>query len=167
MSQNPDGSYEFGPFRLDARERRLLREGQAVPLPPKAFDLLLRLVRHHGHLLGKDELLKLVWPDMFVEEANLWRTPVEGGEEVEVLPGISDWSTFAPVARGIYFIPSRGPTAPASIQFLSFLDGRIKTIIGIAKPVFVGLTVSPDGKSLLYTQIDQEVSDLMVVERFR
>ena len=71
MSQHSDDSYEFGLFRLDARERRLLREGQAVPLPPKAFDLLLVLVRHHGRLLGKDELLKLVWPDMFVEEANL------------------------------------------------------------------------------------------------
>jgi uncharacterized protein YdeI (BOF family) len=63
--------------------------------------------------------------------------------------------------------PEGGPTAPASIQFLSFADGAITTIIAIAKPVFLGLTVSPDGKSLLYTQIDQEVSDLMLVERFR
>ena len=71
MSQHSDDSYQFGQFRLDARERRLLREGTAVPLPPKAFDLLLVLVRDHGRLLGKDELLKLVWPDLFVEEANL------------------------------------------------------------------------------------------------
>ena len=71
MSQHSDDSYEFGLFRLDARERRLLRQGTAVPLPPKAFDLLLVLVRDHGRLLEKDELLKLVWPDMFVEEANL------------------------------------------------------------------------------------------------
>jgi DNA-binding winged helix-turn-helix (wHTH) protein len=41
------------------------------PLIPKAFDLLLALVEQHGHLLEKDELLKLVWPDTFVEEANL------------------------------------------------------------------------------------------------
>jgi Tol biopolymer transport system component/DNA-binding winged helix-turn-helix (wHTH) protein len=97
----------------------------------------------------------------------LWRTSVGGGEEVEVLPGISDWSTFAPVERGIYFIPSRGPTAPASIQFLSVADRRITTLLPIAKAVFVGLTVSLDGKSLLYTQIDQEGSDLMLVDRFR
>src|SRR5262245_36820621 len=97
----------------------------------------------------------------------LWRIPVDGGQEIEVLPGISDWSTFAPVDRGIYFIPRREPTAPASIQFLSFADGRIKTIFQIAKPVFVGLTVSPDGQSLLYTQLDQEGSDLMLVEHFR
>ena len=71
MSQHSDDSYQFGLFRLDARERRLLREGTPVPLPPRAFDLLLVLVRDHGRLLGKDELLKLVWPDTFVEEANL------------------------------------------------------------------------------------------------
>ena len=97
----------------------------------------------------------------------LWRIPVDGGEEVEVLTGISDWSTFAPVKQGIYFVPQREPTAPASIQFLSFAEGRIKTIIPIAKPVFVGLTVSPDRQSILYTQMDHEGSDLMLVEHFR
>jgi Tol biopolymer transport system component/DNA-binding winged helix-turn-helix (wHTH) protein len=97
----------------------------------------------------------------------LWRMPVGGGEEHEVVAGISDWSTFAPLNHGVYFIARRGHTAAASIQFLSFADGAITTIIVIAKPVFVGLTVSPDGKSLLYTQIDQESSDLMLVERFR
>ena len=63
--------YEFGPFRLNAAERLLLRDGESVPLTPKAFDLLLALVEHHGRLLEKDELLKLVWPGTFVEEANL------------------------------------------------------------------------------------------------
>ncbi len=71
MSQQIKHLYEFGPFRLDAGERLLLREGESVPLTPKAFDLLLALVEHHGRLLEKDELLKLVWPDTFVEEANL------------------------------------------------------------------------------------------------
>jgi Tol biopolymer transport system component/DNA-binding winged helix-turn-helix (wHTH) protein len=63
--------YEFGSFRLDAGEQLLLRDGEIVQLTPKAFDLLLALVERHGHLLPKDELLKLVWPDSFVEEANL------------------------------------------------------------------------------------------------
>jgi Tol biopolymer transport system component/DNA-binding winged helix-turn-helix (wHTH) protein len=97
----------------------------------------------------------------------LWRVPVGGGEEVEMLEGISDWSTFAPVDKGIYFIPRREPTASASIQFLSFADGQIKNIIAITKPVFVGLTAAPDGQLLLYTQIDQEGSDLMLVEHYR
>src|SRR5262245_17712572 len=71
MSEHAKHGYDFGPFHLDAAERRLLREGESVPLPPKAFDLLLALVEHHGQLLEKDELLKVVWPDTFVEEANL------------------------------------------------------------------------------------------------
>src|SRR5262245_3773529 len=72
MSHQSIHLYEFGPFRLDVRERLLLRDGESVPLTPKAFDLLLALVEHHGHLLEKDELLKLVWPDTLVEEANLY-----------------------------------------------------------------------------------------------
>src|SRR5262245_61831827 len=71
MSQRPKHIYEFGPFRLDAAEHLLLRDGEAIPLTPKAFDLLLALVERHGRLLEKDELLKKVWPDTFVEEANL------------------------------------------------------------------------------------------------
>ena len=71
MSQQTKLFYEFGPFRLEPAERLLLRSGEVVPLTPKAFDLLLALVRNHGHLLDKDELMKLVWPDAFVEEANL------------------------------------------------------------------------------------------------
>ena len=63
--------YEFGPFQLIPEERQLLRDGQLVPLTPKAFDLLVVLVENGGHLIGKDELLKRVWPDSCVEEANL------------------------------------------------------------------------------------------------
>jgi DNA-binding winged-HTH domains len=61
----------FGPFRLDAGERQLLREGKAVPLTPKCFDLLLLLVENSGHLLEKNEILERLWPDQFVEEGNL------------------------------------------------------------------------------------------------
>src|SRR5262245_18516349 len=71
MNQRSNHHYEFGPFRIDIVERLLLRDGESVPLTPKAFDLLFALVEHHGHLLEKDELLKKVWPDTFVEEANL------------------------------------------------------------------------------------------------
>ena len=64
-------SYIFGRFQLDAAERRLLRDGQPVPLTPKAFDTLLALVQHAGHAMSKDELMRAVWPDGFVEETNL------------------------------------------------------------------------------------------------
>src|SRR3954464_15409639 len=63
--------YEFGPFRLDPLDHLLLRDGQAVPLAPKTFDLLQVLVERHGRLVEKDDLLRLVWPDTVVEESNL------------------------------------------------------------------------------------------------
>ena len=63
--------YEFGQFRLDLAERQLLRGGQSVALTPKAFDLLVYLVEHHGHLVEKQSLMTALWPDTIVEEANL------------------------------------------------------------------------------------------------
>lgn len=67
-------TYEFGRFRLEPDERLLLKEGQPVTLPPKCFDVLLVLVRNAGHLIQKDELLREVWPETFVEENSLTRT---------------------------------------------------------------------------------------------
>jgi DNA-binding winged helix-turn-helix (wHTH) protein/Tol biopolymer transport system component len=63
--------YRFGPFHVQPLERRLLRNQAQVALTPKAFDLLLVLVENAGHLLEKDQLIKRVWADAFVEEANL------------------------------------------------------------------------------------------------
>jgi DNA-binding winged helix-turn-helix (wHTH) protein/tetratricopeptide (TPR) repeat protein len=65
--------YEFGPFRVDPEKEVLLRAGQPVPLTPKTFQILLVLVRHRKELVTKDDLMKSVWPDTFVEEANLSR----------------------------------------------------------------------------------------------
>jgi DNA-binding winged helix-turn-helix (wHTH) protein/Tfp pilus assembly protein PilF len=66
-----DQAFEFGDFTLAPRERQLLHDGKPVHLTAKAFDLLLALVRRSGHLVRKDELLREVWPDTFVEEVNL------------------------------------------------------------------------------------------------
>src|SRR6266852_1864283 len=73
MSKQLNHLYEFGEFRLDAAERLLLHEGKSVPLTPKAFDTLLVLVQRSGHLVEKDDLMKEVWKEAFVEEANLAR----------------------------------------------------------------------------------------------
>jgi Tol biopolymer transport system component/DNA-binding winged helix-turn-helix (wHTH) protein len=70
-SQEPFRLYEFGPFRLDPAERILLRGNDIVPLTPKAFDTLYLLVRNSGHLLEKDEMIRALWPDTFVEEGSL------------------------------------------------------------------------------------------------
>jgi eukaryotic-like serine/threonine-protein kinase len=65
--------YEFGPFRVDPERETLLREGEPVALTPKTFQILLVLIRHSEEVVTKDELMKAVWPDTFVEEANLSR----------------------------------------------------------------------------------------------
>jgi hypothetical protein len=66
--------YEFGEFRVDTQNRVLWREQEPVPLTPKAFEVLLALVQHSGQLITKDDLMKMVWPDSFVEESNLTQT---------------------------------------------------------------------------------------------
>lgn len=63
--------HDFGPFRLDANERVLLRAGRRVPLPAKAVSTLIVLVRNKGRVVEKDDLMKEVWPNEFVEEGNL------------------------------------------------------------------------------------------------
>jgi DNA-binding winged helix-turn-helix (wHTH) protein/pimeloyl-ACP methyl ester carboxylesterase len=66
-------AYEFGPFRLEPKEHRLVREGSAIPLTGKAFATLCALVQHHGTLVPKQALMDAVWPDSAVEENSLDR----------------------------------------------------------------------------------------------
>jgi DNA-binding winged helix-turn-helix (wHTH) protein/tetratricopeptide (TPR) repeat protein len=65
--------FEFGPFRVDPEKQALLRGGELIALNPKTFQILLVLVRHGNQIITKDELMKSVWPDTFVEETNLTR----------------------------------------------------------------------------------------------
>ena len=71
MTEKNSKIYEFGDFRLDAAEQILRLNGENVTLTPKVFDLLVVLVENQGHLLSKDELIKALWAESFVEEANL------------------------------------------------------------------------------------------------
>src|SRR6516162_4692412 len=65
--------YEFGPYRMDADERLLRRGDTLIALPPKVAGTLLVLVQHAGRMVDKDDLIKAVWPDTFVEEGALTR----------------------------------------------------------------------------------------------
>jgi DNA-binding winged helix-turn-helix (wHTH) protein len=71
MGQPDNHCYEFGRFRLKIAERLLLREGEPVPLTPKVFDILVTLVEKAGEVVTKDDLMRRVWPNTFVEEGNL------------------------------------------------------------------------------------------------
>jgi DNA-binding winged helix-turn-helix (wHTH) protein/TolB-like protein/Tfp pilus assembly protein PilF len=71
MGAKTSPMYEFGPFRLEPEEQVLLRDGKPTLLTPKAFDLLVFLVRNRGRLVTKDQILEAVWAGSFVEEANI------------------------------------------------------------------------------------------------
>jgi eukaryotic-like serine/threonine-protein kinase len=71
MLTEPKVLYEFGPFRVDPEKQVLLREDHPVAISPKVFETLLILVRHSRQVVSKEDLMKALWPDAFVEEANL------------------------------------------------------------------------------------------------
>jgi TolB-like protein/Tfp pilus assembly protein PilF len=109
--------YEFGPFRLDPSGRVLFRGAQAVPLPPKAGDVLVLLLQRAGDVVAKDELLKQVWHDAFVEDGSLTRT-------ISVLrrilgQGRNGQQYIATVSRRGYRFAAQvaqaGPQPPASV----------------------------------------------------
>ena len=102
--------FEFESFHLDLRERVLLRDGNAIPLTPKVFDTLLLLVQNSGHLVLKDDLMTAVWPDSFVEEANL-------SQNISVLRKALGDTTQNP--RYIVTVPGQGYRFAAEVRRIS------------------------------------------------
>jgi Tol biopolymer transport system component len=104
-------------------------------------------------------------------EAGIWRIPVEGGEEIQVMnqPKAGCWGYWALADGGIYYVNTEVWSHP-TLEFFSFADGRRKQIAEMEKGISKwspGLAISPDGGSILYTQVDQNVSDITLVENFR
>src|SRR5215831_2149862 len=101
--------YEFGPFRLETKERRLLRDGHPVRLRGKVLDTLCVLVSQPGRLIEKDDLIAAVWPDTVVEENNLahninaLRKALGDARLIETVPG-----------KGYRFLGAASPPAAAS-----------------------------------------------------
>jgi DNA-binding winged helix-turn-helix (wHTH) protein/pimeloyl-ACP methyl ester carboxylesterase len=116
------GTYRFGPFCLDIRERRLSRSGKAIPLRGKVFDTLSVLVENSGRLLSKQELLDAVWPETAVEENNLNHNvsvlrkalgeKVTGQKYIETVPKVG--YRFAAPVEGAS--SSAGPVSLASAK---------------------------------------------------
>ena len=114
---------QFGPFSIDVRERVLRRDGEAVPLTPKAFDLLAALIEQPGQLVSKEELLQKVWPDTFVEESNLTYNvfalrkalgdSADNAQYIETVPkrGYRFTATVSPVVAENGGRPPSGPGA--------------------------------------------------------
>jgi eukaryotic-like serine/threonine-protein kinase len=105
--------------------------------------------------------------------AGIWCAPVEGGEERLVLEThkAGYWSAWTVVEQGVYFLTAENLARPA-IEFFSFTTGTVTEIAALAKPFRywtnpTGLSVSPDGRWILYTQEDREDVDILLVENFR
>lgn len=108
----PAARLRFGRFELQARERRLLRDGEPVPLGGRAFDLLLALAERQGRLVGKRALLELVWPGLVVQDNNLAAQmsalrKVLGDDVIATIPG-----------RGYRFV------APLRVESRSRIESR-------------------------------------------
>ena len=123
--------FEFGDFRLDVRERRLLRVGQPVPLTRKALETLRVLVERSGRLVTKDELMQYVWPDTVVEENNLNQNisalrrvlgeHTTGLRFIETIPG----ATFVPLPSRNHLLLGHEPAWGVFLGELgAFLGGR-------------------------------------------
>jgi DNA-binding winged helix-turn-helix (wHTH) protein/pimeloyl-ACP methyl ester carboxylesterase len=134
--------FEFGDFRLDVRERRLLRGGQPVPLTRKALETLRVLLERSGRLVTKDELMRCIWPDTIVEENNLNQNisvlrralgeHTTGPRFIETVPGVG-YRFVADVTKSG---PSAGPP-PAALaasprQEIRFCTAADRTRIAYA-----------------------------------
>ena len=97
--QTPKKLYEFGPFRVDPAKELLLRGEATVPLTPKTFQILLVLMRHSKEVVTKDELMKMIWPDTFVEEGN--QTSATSSSLVRRRPGRLTSATSSSSAFGV------------------------------------------------------------------
>ncbi len=154
MSKPGRNFYEFGPFRLDPAERQLLRDGQPVPLTPKAFDALLIFVEHSNHLLTKNELISKIWPDSFVEESNLAQNVStlrkalgerpNGGQYIETVPKqgyrfIADVKQQSEEKTGVMTYPLFSVEQIPENTYLNLDTGRLSSLIGPNEET-VGLT---------------------------
>ena len=74
MNRQTRQIFEFNQFRLDVERGRLFRDGEIIPLPPKAISLLQLLLEHQGRVVEKETILETVWPDTVVEDSNLTQT---------------------------------------------------------------------------------------------
>ena len=121
-------------------------------------------------LVTRERRGKFVYYAKGPDVGGLWKVAVNGGEETTVLDLPSHlWGYWALVNDGIYFVEARASPLPA-LRFLSFGTGRVSHVVDlVGKPIahWPGMAISPDGKWLLYTQVDHRSVDIMLVDNFR
>jgi hypothetical protein len=104
------------------------------------------------------------------DTGGLWKVPTNGGEETAVLelPKAELWGYWALVKDGVYFVDAEASPRPA-LRFFDFGTRRVSHVVDLDKKPIEhepGLAISPDGRWLLYTQVDSRSGDIMLVENF-
>ena len=92
--------------------------------------------------------------------------PLEGGEEIKVLDSVHPWAYWTIVPDGIYFFTAPNDRGSSDLCYYEIAGGKTRKILKMERSV-AGLAVSPGGRTILYGQIDESGSDLMLVENFR
>lgn len=171
--QRASANYIFGRFHLDAVERRLTRDGEVIPLTPKAFEVLVTLLQRAGHVVTKDELMRAVWPDGFVEDVNLAynisvlrKALADGraeGSYIETVPKLG-YRFVAPVEVLETASPTRPRRGNLPAQLTRFI-GREREIVDVlgllAANRLVTLTGSGGvGKSRLGLEVAMRVEQM-------
>ena len=132
-SQRQKELYEFGPFRVDPEKEVLLRAGQPVQLTPKTFQILLVLVRSQQEVVTKDDLMKAVWPDTFVEEANLSRNIFMLRKALGETPQDHHYVLTVP-GRGYRFAETVRLVPEQQVSILAAQHSKVQIQVEEAKP---------------------------------
>jgi Tol biopolymer transport system component len=121
-----------------------------------------QITRHGGYLAFESYDHRWLFYSRTDGDSPLYRVPVDGGEETQVLPRVNEFG-FCVTPGGILF---SGGERSEGIQFLSFQTGRVSPVFRPDRQMTVGLSLSPDGRHLLFPQRESSGSDLMLVENF-
>ncbi|MBL8294613.1 MAG: serine/threonine-protein kinase [Bryobacterales bacterium] len=126
----------------------------------------VQVTAHGGYVALESHDGKTLYYSQAAGTSSLWKIPLEGGEEIQMFDGIT-FLNFTVMPNGIFLIAPGNDTNQRSIEFFDFGTRKMKTLAAIGRPITNGLSVSPDGRTILYAQQDQLTSDLMLVENFR
>jgi eukaryotic-like serine/threonine-protein kinase len=140
-------------------------EQQIFKIPANGGEAM-QLTRDGGFAPRESPDGKFLYYTKGLFNTSLWRVPVEGGQTSKVLDGLSQYENLAIEDTGVYFVPSRRATGSSSIQFLSFGTGKTLPVAAFENPIPGGIAVSPDGHSILYSNLERSGSELMLVENF-
>ena len=159
-SYSHDGRWIYFTSRRSGRE-------EIWKLPAEGGDAT-QMTRTGGQMPLESPDGKTVYYAHLTREEGIWKVPVEGGEEAQVTGPIQiGFVGFAVTAQGIYYTAGPDVRNQSFVRFHSFATGQSRPVVAAGEgQLGMGLSVSPDGRFVLFTQGQQSGSDLMLIENF-